>query len=150
MGKNRNLTNPNDDLFSQRVIKDCLSEAKILVDASVDSAIQSAGSQKRFNFASPKPEDKLIKYLEPKLKEYQSALEHQVKAIELIAHEAQGQSESVAEQVKIMQEQLAFAKQEAESAKKEATFSKILAVLAIVISIAIPILTDVVAPLLIF
>ena len=89
-----------------------------------------------------------MKHYDPKLKEYQSALEHQVKAIELIAHEAQRQSKSAAEQVEIMQEQLTFAKQEAEDAKKESIFSKKISTLAIGISIIIPIITEVIIPLL--
>ncbi len=117
-----------------------------------------------------------MKHYDPKLKEYQSALEQQVEAIEKIAQsatlhadqaveqtnaskeklalfkeqveslssiaqDAKSQAISACKELDIMKQQLAFAKSEAESAKKDAVFAKFTSVLAIIISIVIPLLT---------
>lgn len=72
-----------------------------------------------------------MKHYDPKLKEYQSALEHQVKAIELIAHEAQRQSESAIKQSETAKEISVSAENQAKNSLQIAESSKVLSEIAV-------------------
>lgn len=72
-----------------------------------------------------------MKHYDPKLKEYQSALEHQVKAIELIAHEAQRQSESAIKQSETVKEISVSAENQAKNSLQIAESSKVLSEIAV-------------------
>ena len=72
-----------------------------------------------------------MKHYDPKLKEYQSALEHQVKAIELIAHEAQRQSESAIKQSETVKEISVSAENQAKNSLQIAESSKVLSKLSL-------------------
>lgn len=72
-----------------------------------------------------------MKHYDPKLKEYQSALEHQVKAIELIAHEAQRQSESAIKQSETVKKISVSAEKQANNSSQIAESSKVLSKLAL-------------------
>lgn len=66
----------------------------------------------------------------------------QVESLSSIAQDAKTQASTACKELEILKQQLAFAKSEAESAKKDAVFAKITSILAIIISIVIPILTQ--------
>ena len=72
-----------------------------------------------------------MKHYDPKLKEYQSALEHQVKAIELIAHEAQRQSESAIKQSETVKKISVSAEKQANNSSQIAESSKVLSEIAV-------------------
>ena len=73
----------------------------------------------------------LIKHFDPKLNEYQSALERQVKAIEQVAHEAQQQSQSAIKLSKAVKEISVSAENQAKNSLQTAESSKVLSKLAI-------------------
>lgn len=72
----------------------------------------------------------------------------QVEAISSIACDAKSQADTTRKELEIMKGELRIAKETAASSEKDATFSKVVAILAIVISIIVPVLTEVIAPLL--
>lgn len=74
-------------------------------------------------------------------KENLALFKEQVESLSSIAQGAKSQAISACKELDIMQQQLAFAKSEAESAKKDAVFAKVTSILAIIISIVIPLLT---------
>lgn len=81
-------------------------------------------------------------------KEKLALTKEQVEAISSIACDAKSQAGTAHKELEIMKEELRIAKETAASSEKDATFSKVVAILAIVISIIVPVLTEVIAPLL--
>lgn len=104
---------------------------------------------------------RLIEYLNPKIREHQSALERQVKSVEVIAKEAKQQSDSsmllvkqakgiangaesqaksAEKEVAILRKQLRLAEKDVADAKKNALFADIISILSIAISIVMPLI----------
>lgn len=104
---------------------------------------------------------RLIEYLNPKVQEYQSALERQVESVEAIAKEAKQQSDSsillvkqakgiangaksqaksAEKEVEILRKQLRLAEKDAADAKKNALFADIISILSISVSIVMPLI----------
>lgn len=77
------------------------------------------------------------------LKDQQAHYIQQSTSLEKIANSLVRQSET-------LQQQLSQSEKSVEDTKKEAVFSRRLAIVAVIISIVIPVFTDVVAPLLLF
>lgn len=75
-------------------------------------------------------------------KENLALFKEQVESLFSIAQDAKSQAVSARKELDILKQQLDFARSEAESAKKDALFAKITSILAIIISIVIPILTQ--------
>ena len=112
----------------------------------------------------PDDAERLINYLDPKFQEHQHSLERQMESIEVIANEAKrqadsssllvekthiiatsadAQAKSAEEEVKILREQLRLAKKEVANAKKAAFSADIFSILAIIVSIVIPLLQSI-------
>ena len=127
-------TSPPPVKYENTVLKEMADDIKTPLDTqleAIESIAQSAQLQAH----------KALQELSISKEQLQLNKE-QVEAISSIAIDAKSQAATACKELEILKQQLDFAKSEAESAKKDALFAKITSILAIIISIVIPILTQ--------
>ena len=74
-------------------------------------------------------------------------LKEQVENLGSISEDMKTQADSAFKQMKILKQQYELISKEAAAAKKDAAFSKILSIIAVIISIAMPLITEIAMPI---